>query len=149
MSLKFGRKIYPVPFVVSEYEERLRKRHRELHQNTNWARIRTEEEKKEANEKPTLLTSSESLLASSVPLRKGKIEIAPTVDANTADPNRSKLSSVEYSPNGELFMSASRNGRICFFHIDSLKNPLIDSIQIKKYKLIKAGFLPGKNQVFC
>eukprot|EP00210_Caulerpa_lentillifera_P001253 g1209.t1 len=132
---------------ISEYEEELRKRHRELHTNTNWARIRTEEEKKNTDETVELLSNAQPILVSSGSVRKGRIEISPTVDANRADQNHNEMKSIQYSPNGELFMSAARNGRVCFFHIDSVTNPLVDSIQIKKYRLIKAGFLPTRHQV--
>ena len=141
------------PSAVSEYEAELRRLHQETHSSTDWATIRPKKRKaghtdtEEADIADNLLSNAQSLLAQPKALRKGQIEVTAVSDANQNDPLPSRLASMEYSHDGSLFMTATKNGRISLFHIDGVDNPFVDAINIKGFKTIQAGFLPNKEQV--
>lgn len=143
------RSIKTVRNPVWEYEAHLRQIHKELHPHTDWAKPKSlnDASKNMIDETAeSFLSNAEPLLQSTKALRKGRIEIVATVDANLNDPKPSKLASMDYSPNGELFMTATQSGNVSLFHIDEESNPLIDTVSIKSFKNIQAGFLPNGEQ---
>ena len=140
--------------TVSEYEAELRKMYQQLHPNTDWAhlpvkrrRTTSHEDKDEEDATQNLLSNAEPLLTQPRTLRKGRIDVTTVIDANLNDPHQSRLTSMEYSSDGAMFMTGTKNGWISLFHIDGIENPLIDAISIKSFKTIQAGFLPNKEQV--
>ena len=135
--------------LVSEYEQQLRQIHRNVHPHTEWASLSAKKRRTEGAEDETerLLSDATPLIAATRALPKGRIDVTAVMDANIHDPYRSKLASMEYSAGGELFMTASRNGRVSLFHMDGEENPLVDAMGIKNFTIIRAGFLPQKDKV--
>ena len=135
--------------LVSEYEQQLRQIHRNVHPHTEWASLSAKKRRTEGAEDETerLLSDATPLIAATRALPKGRIDVTAVMDANIHDPYRSKLASMEYSAGGELFMTASRNGRVSLFHMDGEENPLVDAMGIKDFTIIRAGFLPQKDKV--
>ena len=138
---------------MSDYELQLRKEHQQLHSRTDWATLVPPkgEAPAMAGEEDCMmddvLGNAAPLLTQKPMLRKGRVELSSVADANLNDPHPSKLASIEYSPGGELFMTATKSGRVALFHVDGHQNPLIDAITIKKFKIIQSGFLPQKEKV--
>jgi len=134
---------------ASEYEEQLRRRHRSLYGQADWADLPSEKQKGSRLDvlSSAELSSADPLIVKGRNLRKGIIEVNCVADANQNDPSQYKLASMGYDSGGKIFMTATQNGKISLFHIDGTQNPMIDEVRIRNFKPIQAGFLPKKEQV--
>jgi U3 small nucleolar RNA-associated protein 18 len=77
------------------------------------------------------------------------VELTRVRDANMHARSQAVVQSVEFHPNGSLLMSASFDKRLCFFHVDGVRNPLVQSLHLADLPIHTARFAAGGAQVIA
>jgi U3 small nucleolar RNA-associated protein 18 len=150
----------------SEYVSRLRAQHVKLNPSTEWAQLdsrsrnfeddSSDEEdgvvladgyKNDEAFEDILRTNEDLVVRSSTKLLPGRLEHSTLVDANTEDPSKGPINSVEFHRNAQLLLAAGLDRSLRFFQIDGKRNTKIQSIFLDDCPIRKASFLPDGSQV--
>ncbi|KAK1305926.1 hypothetical protein QJS10_CPA10g00992 [Acorus calamus] len=94
-----------------------------------------------------LRSNGEAVVRGGKRLLPGLLEYSKLVDANSEEPSRGPVNSVQFHRNAQLLLTAGRDGRMRFFQIDGKRNPKIQSVFIEDCPVRKASFLPDGSQV--
>ncbi|KAK1285613.1 hypothetical protein QJS10_CPB20g01373 [Acorus calamus] len=137
---------------AADYVSRLRAQHVKLNPGTDWARIgsgdRGASDGDDDDEEDELLRSNgEAVVRGGQRLLPGLLEYSKLVDANSEEPSRGPVNSVQFHRNAQLLLTAGRDGRMKFFQIDGKRNPKIQSVFVEDCPVRKASFLPDGSQV--
>ena len=70
-------------------------------------------------------------------------------DANLQERCKAVVQSVEFHPNGKLLMAASFDKRLNFFHVDGVRNDLVQALYLEDLPVHTARFANGGAQVIA
>lgn len=77
------------------------------------------------------------------------LEVTKLADANKTNPSQSVLTSIQFHPSSQLFMTSSLDRRVRFFAVDGVENPHIQSIFFEDMPVTQASFVKAGAGVLC
>jgi U3 small nucleolar RNA-associated protein 18 len=80
-------------------------------------------------------------------LAAGRVELTRVRDGNIHERSNAVVQSIEFHPSGKMLMSASYDKRLCFYSVDGVRNPLIQSLFLEDLPIHTARFAAEGAQI--
>ncbi|KAL0082192.1 WD40-repeat-containing domain protein [Phycomyces blakesleeanus] len=154
-----------------EYERRLRKQFSKIYPRPAWATLPSESRKRKATavmsddsdaehisddeklddiDRLDLLKSTYGILekrGSSHLLSPRTLDVMRMSDANQMSRSNGEVTNIQFHPNAQVMMTASKDRTLKLFQIDGKTNPKIQSVYFKGTSIYSAAFHPSGDQI--